>query len=152
MYVIALVFCNSGVSQGVVTTRRRRKLRFMVGVRALRVVSKPTASRLAIPDPVGVSMEGCADDGKYSGHTDMSPTVLSTSESHGVHCLDGSPPAFYFRPGKGRGKRSFMVYFKGVSESGTFQPALQSSGVATCISVPSVHSFSADKGASALMQ
>ncbi|XP_066287159.1 uncharacterized protein [Branchiostoma lanceolatum] len=41
--------------------------------------------------------------------------VLSEEEVNktGAHCLDGSPPAFYFRKGSGTGQKSWVVWLQG---------------------------------------
>ena len=36
-------------------------------------------------------------------------------QSHGARCLDGSPPGLYFRPGRGAGRRQFIIYSHGGS-------------------------------------
>ena len=65
---------------------------------------------MTVPRPNGVRMGGCADDGRYSGKSSMPVTVLSSTESSGARCMDGSPPGYYLREGD---PQRWVVYYKG---------------------------------------
>ena len=54
--------------------------------------------------------------------------VLSPEESVGARCLDGSPPGYYHRPGKGElGRQRWVVYVKGGGHCYDAQSCLQAS-------------------------
>ncbi|CAH1229941.1 NOTUM [Branchiostoma lanceolatum] len=74
---------------------------------------------------VQVKLEGEVVVGTDNNNVNSNPEVKKSTDAHlyvlskeeadktGAYCLDGSPPAFYFRKGSGTGQKSWVVWLEG---------------------------------------
>ena len=44
---------------------------------------------------------------------DLEGQLVSLSDYSAARCIDGSPPAYYFRPGKDEGLSKWIIFFEG---------------------------------------
>ena len=49
----------------------------------------------------------------YAPNSNTNPAIRVNVTSPNARCLDGSPYAFYFRPGFGNGLNKFQIYLQG---------------------------------------
>ncbi|CAI5472961.1 unnamed protein product [Closterium sp. Yama58-4] len=66
----------------------------------------------APPSPVVSAADAAADAEEGQESLQAGLTIVNTSSDPGAVCLDGSPPAFNWHPGRGTGKNKWILYLE----------------------------------------
>ncbi|CAI5480654.1 unnamed protein product [Closterium sp. Yama58-4] len=67
----------------------------------------------APPAPVVSAADAAADAEEGQESLQVGLTIVNTSTDPGAVCLDGSPPAFNWHPGRGTGRNKWILYLEG---------------------------------------